>query len=285
MDDVEQNPEYYRDASIGAGLAGTHDVIDFIQALPGNHDALVRPAITPRFIPSCSDQMLRSLGEIAQRTGLHVQTHCSESDWEHNFVLDRLGRSDSHALDDFGLMTRHTTLAHANFIDATDSELIRARGAGIAHCPLSNAYFADSVFPLRATLASGLRVGLGTDIAGGPSASMFDSCRHAISSSRILEHGADPGVAAGDRGRTGSRIDFREAMWLATAGGGEVLDLPIGKFTPGYLFDAILIDTQTADSNVLASGDDAPQDMLQKIIYGAGRDNVAQVWTNGQPRL
>lgn len=285
MDDARQNPPYYRDADLAAGLAGTHEVIDYVSSLAGNAAQLVRPAITPRFIPSCSDRMLRALGDIAQETGLHVQTHCSESDWEHDFVFERLGKSDAHALDDFGLMTRRTTLAHANFIDETDSALIRARGAGIAHCPLSNAYFADSVFPLRAALEKGLRVGLGTDISGGPSASMFDSCRHAIASSRILEHGADPWRAAADRGRADARIDFREAFWLATAGGGEVLDLPLGRFAPGYRFDAMLVDPGAATGNLQVYDDDKPVDVLQKIIYGAGRENIVQVWTDAQPRL
>ncbi len=61
-----------------------------------------------------------------------------------------------------------------------------ARGADVAHCPLSNIYFSNAVFPLRMALAKGVRVGLGTDIAGGPSASMLDSCGMAAAASRML---------------------------------------------------------------------------------------------------
>ena len=70
-------------------------------------------------------------------------------------------------LDGFGLVIRRTVLAYAPHLSAEDADLVVARGAGIAHCPLSNACFADAVFPLRAALAKGMRVGLGTDIAGG----------------------------------------------------------------------------------------------------------------------
>ena len=65
-------------------------------------------------------------------------------------------------------------------------ETIRVRKAAIAHCPLSNAYFANAVFPLRAALEKGVHVGLGTDISGGPSASMLENCRGAVLASRML---------------------------------------------------------------------------------------------------
>ncbi|MGI9501985.1 MAG: guanine deaminase, partial [Geminicoccaceae bacterium] len=239
MDDPAQCPSYYRDPSAEAAIEATNTFIKTVQAMPGNAARLVRPVVTPRFIPSCTHDLLEGLGEITGDTGCHVQTHCSESDWEHGFVLDRYGKTDSQALDDLGLLTRHTILAHGNFITSDDMALIRARGAGIAHCPLSNVFFSNAVFPLRRALEKGLRVGLGTDIAGGPSASLLDSCRCAVTSSRLLEDGVDPDLPAGERGRNQSRIDFRHAFYLATAGGGDVLDLPIGRLKPGYQFDAI----------------------------------------------
>jgi guanine deaminase len=108
--------------------------------------------ITPRFIPSCSAELLGRLGALARETGCHVQTHCSESDWEHGFVLDRCGVTDTAALENFGLLSRHTILAHGNFIGDEDVARIVRAGAGVAHCPLSNVYFSDAVFPLRRML-------------------------------------------------------------------------------------------------------------------------------------
>jgi guanine deaminase len=65
---------------------------------------------------------------------------------------------------------------------------------------------------------------------------MFESCRQAIAASRALEAGVDPTRPTGERGRASSRSDFRQALWLATAGGDEVLDLPVGRL---YLFSAL----------------------------------------------
>ena len=79
------------------------------------------------------------------------------------------------------------------------------RGAAVAHCPLSNIYFAGAVFPLRGMLAEGLRIGLGSDIAGGASASLFEAARQAVACSRMLESGTNPALPAARRGVPGSR--------------------------------------------------------------------------------
>jgi guanine deaminase len=278
MDDPEQCPDDYRAASAEQAAADTRALIDHIRALPGNESGLVRPAITPRFIPSCTDDLLHRLGALARETGCHVQTHCSESDWEHGFVLERCGVTDAAALAGFGLLSRRTILAHGNFLTDNDLELIRQAGAGIAHCPLSNIYFANAVFPLRHAMRRGAHVGLGTDIAGGPSASMFDSARMAVAASRSLEGGVDGRSPPDRRGRPGSRIGAIEAFWLATAGGGIALDLPIGLFRAGYQFDAIVIDANRAASDLRVYPGDSPEDLLQKIIYNAGKADIVQAW-------
>jgi guanine deaminase len=283
MDNPDQCPDFYRDAGKEDALEGTRALIAYVRAHPGNAGGLVQPVVTPRFIPSCTDALLADLGALAHACGCHVQTHCSESDWEHGYVLARHRRTDAESLDGFGLLTRRTVLAHAPFIVDADMERIRARGSGIAHCPLSNVYFSNAVFPLRAALAKGVRVGLGTDIAGGPSASMFDNCRFAVAASRMLEEGVDPARAMGERGRRDSRIDFRTAFHLATAGGADVLDLPVGRFAPGCHFDAILIDPHAAGGTIrlMADGGEA-EDVLQQIIYTASRANIGRVWVGGR---
>jgi len=282
MDDPLQCPDYYRDASAQDAIAATEALIKYVQAKPDNHHNRVLPIVTPRFIPSCSNECLLGLGELASRYHCHVQTHCSESDWEHHYVLDRLGKTDSQALHDFGLLNRQTILAHANFITDADKQLIKRQGSGIAHCPLSNSYFADSVFPLRDALNRQLRIGLGTDISGGPSASLFDSCRQAMSSSRMLESGTDAEITASNRGRPNSRIDFVEAFYLATAGGADVLDLPIGQFAVGYKFDALLLDAEADDSNLMHFPElDSAEDLFQKTLYAATRANIKGVWVDG----
>ncbi|MGJ8583368.1 MAG: guanine deaminase [Marinosulfonomonas sp.] len=281
MDDPDGCPDYYRDTDAATAVKDTTVFIDQLRALPGNEGGQVEPIITPRFIPACSDDALMGLGKLAAEKEVAVQTHCSESDWAHSHVLERCGVTDTSALDGFGLLTRRTVLAHSNFISDADMDLIAKRGAGVAHCPLSNSYFANSVFPLRHALEKSVHVGLGTDISGGPSASMLDSCRGAITSSRMLEDGVDPTLPADARGRADSRIDFREAFWLATAGGAEVMDLPVGQFKPGYQFDAILVqlpEPYLAGTNETPD----PEAMLQKMLMLAQSHDVKGTWVGGR---
>ncbi len=278
MDDPQQCPPYYRDSSAQSAEEETRAFIAYVQSMPGNEAGMVWPVITPRFIPSCSDDLLRRLGRLAQETGCHVQTHCSESDWEHRFVLNRCGSTDTEALDGFGLLSRRTTLAHGNFVSDADIALIAERGAGIAHCPLSNIYFSDAVFPLRRVLKQDVHVGLGSDIAGGASPSILDNARHAVIASRNLESGVDPAQRRDQRRNPDARIDAATAFWLATAGGGVTLDLPIGMFREGFQFDALVLDACVPGSNLHFDRDDAPEEMLQKIIYHCARVNIREVW-------
>ena len=251
--------------------------------MPGNAESLVLPVVTPRFIPSCTDLALTGLGKIASEYACHVQTHCSESDWEHGYVIKRTVQTDTESLRDIGLLGRQTVLAHSNFITDSDMEAIAAAEAGIAHCPLSNIYFSNAVFPLRRALEKSVHVGLGTDISGGPSASMFDTCRHAISASRMLEDGVDATADSSGRGVEGSRIDFCEAFYLATAGGAKVLDLQVERFEDGCAFDAILIDPEAFSAPIRINEEfDTPDDQLQKIVNNATRANIAKVWVHGK---
>ncbi len=280
--DNDSCPDFYKDADAASAVADTEWLIKAIQALPNNPDRVL-PIITPRFIPTCSDAVLSALGALAQNEQLHVQTHCSESDWAHQYVWDRMGKSDAQSLADFGLLTRRTLLAHANFLSPSDTALIQQHGSALAHCPVSNAYFANSVLPVAEHLRQGTHMGLATDISGGYSPSMFDAMRQSMMSSRMLEDGVNPDLAATERGRSDSRIDYRHAFWLATTGAGRALDLPIGHFGLGQQWDAQIIDVHVPDSNISLYPElDTAEDVLQKIIHGAQRCNVHTVWVNGR---
>ena len=282
MDDPKECPDSYRDPSAAIAIQETRALIDFVKALPGNERRLVEPVITPRFIPACTDELLTGLGRMAGETGCAVQTHCSESDWEHEYVLKRTGRHDAVAIRDFGLMTRRTVLGHGCHVSASDRALIRHHGAAIAHCPLSNAFGSNGVLPVKTCIDEGVHVSLGTDIAGGARPSMFDSIAMAAAVSNLLEDGVDPAKTSATRGVPRARISFVTAFYLATTAGGIALNLPIGLLKPGYRFDALLVDTAELDTNLRLYEHDNSSDILQKIIWNTSRQNIKKVWVDGR---
>ena len=280
MDNPDMTPTWYRDPDAATAVEASHRSIEAIRALPGAA-GLVQPIVTPRFIPACTDATLGGLGELAHATGALIQTHCSESDWEHEHVLERHGLTDARSLDSFGLVGDHSVMAHATHLTDDDRDLLIERGAGVAHCPLSNAYFSEAVFPARRQLEAGLRIGLGTDVAGGPESSMLAQCGHAVSASRHLENGVDVARPV-DRGVPGSRIDFLTAFWLATVGGAELLGIPAGLLAPGRRFDAFAVNMgSTGDTRLWHDLDDWPR-TVEKIVRRPGRSHITSVWVDGR---
>jgi guanine deaminase len=279
--DHPDNPAFYRDADAAAAVEGTRAVIAHIRAHPGNADARVRPIITPRFVPACTDDCLAALGALATETGVAVQTHVSESDWEHGAVLARHGMSDTESLDRFGLVTPHGVLAHGVFLSAGDLALIRERGAGVAHCPVSNAYFAGAVFPLRRVLEAGVHVGLGSDISGGPQGTVWEAARGALMAARMLESGVDPDRPTASRGSPGARVDAVAAFHVATRGGAVAAGLPCGAFLPGLAFDALALRPGPGGALRLDPGE-AGARRLERVLHRTARGDIARVWVGGR---
>ncbi len=287
MDHPEMTPPELRDPSPAEGVELT---VEANRRL-GELGPLVTPVITPRFVPACTDALLAGLGDLAASTGAIVQTHCSESDWEHAHVAERFGRSDTAVLDGFGLLRDHTVLAHGDHMGDDDLRLAARRGAGVAHCPRSNMLFANAVFGVRRARALGTRVGLGTDIAGGDQPGVASQMSLAVAVSQMLEDGVDRDLAAERRGAPGSRIDVVHAFWLATAGGADLIGQPVGRFEVGRRFDALAVRVDTGGSGRATSGlrfwdgvDDEPARRFDKVVRLAGPADLDHVWVDGVRR-
>ena len=286
MDDETMNPDFYRDNSTKEAIENTETFINDVQKLSKNVPQGVYPVITPRFVPSCTDDALLELGKLAKKYNCYVQSHCSESDWEHNFVLERFGKRDSEVLDHFGLLTDKSIMAHGNFINSEDADIFKKNKSSVCHCPISNSYFANAVLPINKLKKQGLNICLGTDISGGFSPSLYDNIKHTVMASRMLNDGVDNSLEANHRGNNDSKVSVFEAFYLATTGGGEALKLPLGLFKEGYICDFQVIDINTS-TNKLPNYLDNEEDkhLLQKILYLSTSENIREVWVQGKQIL
>ena len=190
--------------------------------------------ITPRFIPSCTPEMLRVCGELVAKYQLPVQSHLSENKDEIAWVRELEPESTCYgdAYDRYGLFGQTPTImAHCVWTEGEELELIKRRGVMVAHCPTSNFNVASGMAPIRLFLDEGVRVGLGSDISGGHNLSIFQMMVYAIQVSKMQYQ----------QNHQRPFLTLSEAFWLATKSAGSFFG-KVGSFEPGYEFDALVID-------------------------------------------
>ena len=201
-----------------------------------------KPILTPRFIPCCTDKLMEELREIQMAYGIPVQSHLSESKGEIDFVkflrpenpfygdsyneYDLFGKNDDINTD------VKTVMAHCVWSTDEEVDLMRKNGVYVAHCPASNMNLTSGIAPIRKYLDLGLNIGLGSDVAGGHSDSIFRAITDAIQVSKMYFRMVDEAYKP---------LVFSEAFYLATKGGGSFFG-KVGSFEEGYEFDAIVMD-------------------------------------------
>ena len=260
-------PDYIREPDAQSALRDTEEWI--LQAQSFAH---TKPILTPRFIPTCSDPLMRGLKELQRKYALPTQSHLSENYGEIAWVRELSPDADHYgdAYDRFGMFggDHRCIMAHCVHSGDEELELIRRNGVFIAHSPESNMNIASGVAPISRYLAMGLRVGLATDLAGGSQESMLRAMMHAIQASKLRWRLLDERVAP---------LTAAQAFWLATAGGGEFFG-KVGRFLEGYEFDALVFD----DSALLHA---IPLDLpsrLERLIYLGDDRNLCAKYVAGQ---
>ncbi|KAF8513533.1 hypothetical protein JB92DRAFT_2721118 [Gautieria morchelliformis] len=272
-------PASYLDRTHTDSLANSRCMISYVNSFKS---VLLRPILTPRFALSCTDDLLSGLGKLAAEAPatphparLPIQTHISENTAEILVTASLFPAHASYAAvyDDFGLLGPTTILAHGCHLSDTEIALVKKAGAGISHCPTSNFNLSSGVARVGEWLDEGVKVGLGTDVSGGYSASMLTAIQHASLASKVVTmQAALPRgtAAAGANSRPPSpssttttaaqtRLANRPLptatlLHMATLGGAALCNLEsrIGSFAPGKDFDALLVSLlpETANPNV-----------------------------------
>ena len=236
------------------------------------------PILTPRFIPCCTDKLMEELREIQMAYGIPVQSHLSESKGEIEFV--RFLRPDNEfygdSYNEYDLFGKNddintdvkTVMAHCVWSSDEEVGLMRKNGVFVAHCPASNMNLTSGIAPVRKYLDLGLNIGLGTDIAGGHSESVFRAITDAIQVSKMYFRMVDESVRP---------LIFSEAFYLATMGGGAFFG-KVGSFLPGYQFDAVVMD----DSILRHPQPLTLAERMERAVYlGLDEKNIAAKFVSG----
>ena len=235
----------------------------------GGDNALVRPIITPRFVPSCTPELLKACGRLATTFQLPVQSHLSENVSEIEWVAELEPESESYgdAYNRYGLFGQTPTImAHCVWTHGSELELMKKNRVMVAHCPTSNFNIASGMAPIRTFLDEGLRVGLGSDISGGHDLNMFRMLVYAIQVSK-MQYQQDHNKAF---------LTLPEIFWIATKSAGSFFG-KVGSFEPGYEFDALVID-----DGVLHPSEYSLLHRLERFIYLGDDRQILHRFCRGQ---
>ncbi|XP_062497419.1 guanine deaminase isoform X3 [Pezoporus occidentalis] len=207
---------------------------------------------------------------------LEKKSHISENEEELKLVENMFPAYQNYTelYDKNKLLTSKTVMAHACYLSEEELKLFSLRGAAISHCPNSNFSLRSGVLNVQKVLKNNVKLGLGTDVAGGYSASMLDAIRKTMMASNSLQ--------INKVNETG--LTLEEAFQLATLGGSQVLGLDdvIGNFEVGKEFDALLINTKASDSPFDLFSADNFEDTLQKFLYLGDDRNISEVYVAGR---
>ncbi len=226
-----------------------------------------KPIMTPRFIPSCSDQLLSKLGQLLLSYDVPLQSHLSENLSEIEYVKKLCPHAKFYgdAYNQNGLFgvtydeslgtykSYKTLMAHCVYSSDEEIKLMKKNGVYVIHCPSSNMNVSSGIAPIRKYLDLDMNMGLGSDVAGGTSESMFLTITKTIEVSKLYWRCVDQKYKA---------LNFNEAFYLATMAGGKFFG-DVGTFKEDYEFDALVLD----DSSLKTTLDLSVLERLERAIY------------------
>lgn len=257
-----------REKSAKESIDDTISVIEY--AL--EHYSNTKPILTPRFIPTCSDELMRKLTNLKEKYHLALQSHLSENPSEIDWVrqLCPNAKSYAYAYDDSGSFhsSGKTVMAHCVYVTKEEEALMKDKEVFVAHCPESNINLASGIAPIKRFLDKGLKVGIGSDVAGGSSINLFRAMALAIQVSKMYWRLIDS---------TYKPLTIEEVFYLATKGGGEFFG-KVGSFEKGYEMDAVVL----CDKSIETVKSFSPKERLERLIYLGTNENIKAKYVAGK---
>lgn len=230
----------------------------------------IKPILTPRFTPSCTDDLMEWLGRLAADRGLYVQSHLSENRSEINWVGELHPDCQQYweTYAKYGLWKDHTLMAHCVHSDQRERDAMRRHHVTAVHCADSNRNLCSGTAPLRRMLREGVQVALGSDIAGGAQLPMMQVITASIRASKA-KYLEDAGEA--------EFLTAAEGYYLGTTAGHQYFGAGCG-FSAGDKLHAIVVD----DSRFISPRPLTLPERLERALYRTVQDDIVAVYSEGR---
>lgn len=257
-------PDYLCESSAEKSIAETIAFIEDSKKFKNT-----KPIITPRFIPSCTDELMYSLSELVKKYNLPIQSHLSENPSEIEWVKELCPFSTSYgnAYDRFGMLDNKTIMAHCVHMTDEELKLMKDKNAFVAHCPESNLNLASGISPVSEMLDKGIKIGLGSDVSGGTTLSILRAMSLAAQCSKLYWRYINSSYKP---------LTLENIFFMATKGGGEFFG-KVGSFENGYEFDALVID----DSLIKTTIEFPIKERLERVVYLGNKHNLVSKFVSG----
>mgnify|MGYP006410534337 CR=1 FL=1 len=234
-------------------------------------------ALTPRFAITCSFELLKRAGRLMNEYGVYLQTHLSENLAELDFVRKIFPTFKNYldVYDQAGILGDKTLMSHCIYLSDIELDVLKKTETNIIHCPTSNRFMSSGIMNYRKYSKIGLKISLGSDVAGGYSLSMFNEMKEAIENSKMRVLFFDKEV---------NSMTIEEAFYLATLGGATALSLQdsIGSLDVGKNADIVVIDPEVVDPMRDSSIYTKSLEQLSKCIYRNSSSMVKSVYIQGE---
>jgi cytosine/adenosine deaminase-related metal-dependent hydrolase len=243
-----------------------NECVDLIEKWHDSNDGRLKYAFAPRFLLSCTDELMKEIGKLAAKYDVMVHTHASENKNERKLVEKLRGNATIPHLKKLNLLNEKTILVHCVWLKDEDFDLLKEHDIKIAHCPSSNMKLASGIADTKRMLDSGLIVSLGAD--GAPcnnNLSIFQEMRLAALLQKL-----NYGPAA---------VSAKQIVKMATIDGAKALYLneAIGSLEAGKKADIVILDL-----NLPHTIPENQEDIYTRIVYEADSRNVESVMIDGK---
>ena len=230
----------------------------------------VKPILTPRFAPSCSEALIKGLGKLAKKYACGMQTHLVESLEEVAWTKELFPGygCDAEIYERADLLAYGPSVfAHVIFPAEKDLAICKRAGSIAVHCPDATANVTAGIMPVSSLQKHGLSIALGTDIGSGADAAVYRQISRAVQLSKLKTF-YEP--------EKNERLTFARAFYMATKAGGKLFDR-VGSLEPGYRFNALVIDgLGDTFSNLTA------EEKLERFCYAGDDRNIIARYLDGK---